>query len=462
MILTIRKDTIITFVAAFFLLLNAIVSITSLVLYRYFPSLHNPFENPFFAGLVIRFSFAATAGIIFISAFAAIRRWKQNTLIQYHFERMLFLMFLLAGMSFFVGMLMKNAIHYVVGDVIRILLVPLVYFCSLLFYYEKGGGILIKNIYYIYLTAALFDILIQITDFIVLKQIFVLTMGAFHFPLLYLSLIKNKKKIHWIIMILLIVSGAFSFKRGNWAVLILIPITLMITEIQWRSRWKIIKTFVLLYVSGMLIVAIVGIALYGSLNAQIDIFKARFGLAWNAISIVKARSADKETNLHEGRAGELLAILRQMRGESSVLSWMIGFGAGAEYNSALTVARLNPDALSQNDTYIYGSKKNYVHSVHSTWLAFLFKTGIIGVLFFLFFIIAILSILWRILYKRIMLTETQRMHMQAILSYFLFYLLIGPIGNVTFLGDLNFAIFLIVAGWLIRDINSVHQDQKNL
>lgn len=294
-------------------------------------------------------------------------------------DRLMTLFFLFSLLSGFIGLLHSNKFTYLIGDVLRYSLLPLSYFIARNFINKQN----ITRLFYFILALEIIDSLIKLFIDMYLIKIGILFQPGFSrglaasFLPLIVALLKindnhNLKPTHrvfWFVVFFInSITIVISMYRAYWLVMLLsIALVLFLNRKPFNFIKQIIKISVV-----SLIIFLILMPIYNDLPDVII----------KKISDRLESSTDSRTDWSLSyRKEEIKHVLMHFEKEGTLLDYIVGFGAGAEYYLGLA-------------NRVEGSDSSYSHFVHNTYFSIFLRAGLIGNLLFVGILISVLK-LWR-------------------------------------------------------------------
>jgi len=382
---------------------------------------------------------------VFFVLFALGQRKKKLYLLD--FERWLFVGFcvILGVVSLVIGLSLQNLPVYLIGDLYKLLAMPLMYFCVL---WTVNGQKQWHVIQLIILAHILFRV-----PFLVNWGETLAASGGYY----------SEGYTGDVVLFMFLLSILANQQCGKRIVLYaFLSAAVLLTIIADFSRWQWFATFLAIFVSITLkekkasyikhVVLVLSIFVALCLFIASVLYLAGFQQlitsfldeAWTEILGLGIGRVPDDSIMN--RIYELRAIANEFRLSPNLFIYLVGFGSGAQLAPPVEAAA----------TYerLYAEYGGYVHNVHNTYITVLFRMGVIG---FAVFAISIVKMV-RFLYmaakdqeKRF--SALQLTTLQFVLLYVLSNLFMSIFG-FQFIGDLEVAALLGVASVVYRSVIS--------
>lgn len=330
-------------------------------------------------------------------------------------------------MGVLVGLLYENAPFYVFGDLYQLILLPSIFitFTSTSDHKQaaRAGQLIIRLLSL--LSAGWLAIELYYLQIIKLPVPFSST--TFVAPLLFVLLKKKTSPLAAIWAGVLCIGIVLSFKRTSYLALAMTLILIAIVGAP-RIKLRIISYGLMTLLLALLLSSTQRIDPMGLLKDRLLERGGTFGQIPVPGSV--------EFRLEEAR----LALEKLVAGDSVLPAWLTGFGLGAAVDTP------------------YGK----AHTIHFTWVAFLYRTGILGAIWALAWFAGLLLWIW----KRRPRKETPESGLYlALTSFLIFHFLSSMMGTYIFWKDFELAAFastLAVLASRARWEDGVYQGNQRL
>jgi len=337
-------------------------------------------------------------------------------------ESVLLTILLLVPLWALVGLVRRAPMTYLIGDAFRLAVMPLTYFI-LTHRIIHNPLRIFQWVYRIALVIGLAEVGLIFYSIVFSEVPNLLSVGSFGFPFAYILLKERRRWYEVLLVSIFVLAGVLTLKRTVW--FNFLYITGYALVVRPRSRNLIFVGLV------ALVIYVLTSAIREDSPEVYDRASTFIGARWQHSREEFEGRAGEWDPASAGRMGELAGVVQHYREQGDPTASVVGFGLGRVYRMPA------------------GSEK---HHVHSTFGAFLLRTGPLGTVLFSLFVISYSFFLLRSTWGSLRISQDHSAQTVLLLWTGIFATwVIGALHEVCFWGDIGTPMLMALAWHILRE-----------